>query len=146
MLLTWTVEAVVVPPRPVGVLVFHGAAALVEDAAMDVTELDGRWFRRITEAGRAGIEAHGVLARDGAVHTIRDRWTVLLRTLIADTPDLAGWTAEVSVRAEEEEVEDEEEFGTAEAAEEGEATELEDESGARQCYLDSLTSAAPSSI
>ena len=100
----WTVEAVLVPPGPVGGLAQVGAAVLVEDAAADAAELEGRWIARVAGRGRAVIAVHEVGADGPAAHALRDRWTVLLRALIAETPDLHGWTAEVTLRPEEDEV------------------------------------------
>jgi hypothetical protein len=85
VLRTWTLEAVIVPPAPVGELARHGAAALVDEVATDSAALEGSWFRKIAEECRAGTEVHGLLAREETVQAVTDRWAVLLRTLIEDT-------------------------------------------------------------
>jgi hypothetical protein len=102
----WTVQAVLVPPSPVGPLLSHGAAALVEDAAHEAGELYGHWIAQIVGTARAGIDVHEVAADEVALAAVRDRWAVLLGGLIAATPDLAGWSVDVAVRVEEDAEED----------------------------------------
>jgi hypothetical protein len=131
----WTVQAVLVPPSPVGPLQCHGAAALVEDAAHEAGELYGHWIAQIVGSERAGIDVHEVAADEAALGSVRDKWTGLLRGLIADTPDLAGWSADVVVRVEEDADED--------AAEEpGDGEPGLDAGPARQALVDSLVRSA----
>jgi len=102
----WTVTAVLVPPAPVGVLASQGAATLVEDVVIDL--LDGVWIRRIAEQDRSGVEVHDVGCAPDATAALRDRWTVPLRALVADTPELQGWQVQVDVIEEADDVDDEE--------------------------------------
>ena len=96
----WTVTALVLPPTPVGVLLAHGAASLVDDAAIDLVDGSGVWLARITEPDRAGIEVHDVHCATESTAALRDRWTVALRRLVADTPDLDNWRVDVTVSEE----------------------------------------------
>jgi hypothetical protein len=139
----WTVQAVLVPPSPVGPLQCHGAAALVEDAAHEAGELYGHWIAQVVGAERAGIDVHEVLAEEAALDSVRDRWAGLLRGLIADTPDLAGWDTDVVVRVEEDTEEDGGEDEPTEAAVGGEAgADGEADGEAREALVDSLVRSA----
>ena len=93
----WTVTALVLPPTPVGVLLAHGAASLVDDAAIDLVDGGGIWLARITEPDRAGIEVHDVHCAPESTAALRDRWTVTLRRLVADTDELHDWRVEVAI-------------------------------------------------
>jgi hypothetical protein len=93
----WTVTALVLPPTPVGVLLAHGAASLVDDVTVDLLDVSGIWLARITEPDRAGVEVHEVACAPESTAALRDRWTVALRSLVADTPDLCDWRVDVSV-------------------------------------------------
>ncbi len=96
----WTVTALVLPPTPVGVLLAHGAASLVDDAAIDLVDGGGIWLARISEPDRAGIEVHDVVCAPDSTAALRDRWTVALRRLVAGTPDLHNWRVDVTVSEE----------------------------------------------
>jgi hypothetical protein len=137
-MITLTVAAVVVPPAPVDELARRGAAMLVEEA---VAEFEGDWIAFIAEDSRSGIEMHGVLARDQALDAVRDRWTVVLRSLIADTPDLAGWTADVTILPEADD-DGAEPLGAEVSPLRAEPDPGDDE--ARERYRESLVSAADS--
>jgi hypothetical protein len=101
----WTVTAVIISPEPMGSLVRNGAASLVDDAA--AAELDAAdWFRQVADERRAGIEVHGVVASVESLPILRDKWTVLLRTLVDETPELAGWSTDVSIQLGDEDAED----------------------------------------
>ena len=105
----WTVTVVIIPPTPMDELARIGAAVLVEDAAMTVDDSETLWFTRITEESRAGVEMHGLAAGEREA-VIRDRWMVMLRELIADSTEMNGWKAEVTVSPEDDTADEDEDL------------------------------------
>jgi hypothetical protein len=98
MVIKWTVEATLVAPEPMGRVTRRGIVGLVEDALGELTAgAHGVSVSYIEDALRAGIRVHDVLSSSKTTTALHDRWTVPLRALIVEMPELAGWTTAVTV-------------------------------------------------